>query len=267
MRFGKSADYQKAMPNRKSLELAASLEELAASVEGRERNPRTPSVLRSLFPRSIAGKFQDDPIMRSMLGKIGNRAFSGLSEIEKVELIGKLTTPKLAFSFARSFFLVSPCIASEFFRLVAERLEHLDTYRPTDRDFAIEALQDSFAGFVGSGNSDLLTRGDVVAMAKARLKRECKKEDFSKSSWSDLLKESGLDWPPKKPAGRPKQSLDENQKAEREAKAILTQTVNQRFDGDWTKMTPRMRAAWGTEADVLESEAERWREEGFELDP
>jgi hypothetical protein len=253
-------------------ELKSAIEALHAR-EALGENPGFTSAIRSLFPRSIAGKFQDDPIMRSILTVTRvtrARPFSKLSCVETIELIGKLISRPpsqmvLGLGFVRRYFESFSPSASEFFRLVAERLEYLDTYRPTDRDFAIEALQDSFVGFVGSGNNDLPAIGDVIAMAKARLKLEGKK-NFAKSSWSDFLKESGLPkLEPRRP-GRPKQSLDENQKAEREAKAILTQAVNQRFDGDWTKMTPKMRAAWGTEADVLESEAARSREQGFELD-
>jgi hypothetical protein len=253
------------MPNQKNQILRsdfdkfkASLKELQGSLLGMERNPRTDIVLRSLFPRSIAGKFQDDPMMRSILmvtRVTSDRPFSKLSCVETIELIGELISRPpsqmvLCLGFVRRYFESFSPSASEFFRLVAERLEHLDSYRPTDRDFAIEALQDSFVGFVGSGNNDLPAIGDVIAMAKARLKREGKKEDFSKSSWSDLLKESGLDWLPKKPAGRPKQSLDENQKAVREYKSFCTQFTGGRSrrrylraSDRWCYQAKRLRAS------------------------
>ena len=110
-------------------------------------------IWRSFFPRSIVGKYQDDPIMRSICSAAKDRRFSELSEVEIVELVGKVTTPAprnigTLFCLVHNYFeAYDNATPSEFLGLVVDRLKHLETYRPTNIDFAIEELQNASVGF------------------------------------------------------------------------------------------------------------------------
>jgi hypothetical protein len=231
-----------------------------------------PSTVRSFFPRSIVGDYQDDPIMRSILTQMRGRPFSELSPVETIELVGELTAPlpegvwaqsfargpfgSYNSSFARWYFESDDSSASQFFQLIAERLRHLETYRPKARDFAIEALQDAFVGF----GEDLPTRGIVIEIAKQRLIRARKKVDFSKSSWSELLQAARLDWLQPGRAGRPsKADIDENVKAECECKALIHKSLHETYGGNWLAARDALRAARGSKAEYRRTEQERLR--------
>jgi hypothetical protein len=240
--------------------IKAPCDKLEAAIDG-----VSPIVWRSLFPRSIVGKYQDDPVMRSILMAGGRRPLSQLSQIEIVELIGEMTAPLSkrlgkfsALSFVHSYFESFSGSASEFFKQIAERLKHLETYQPTARDFALEELQNAYVGLARPGYWP--TKGEVIEMAKARLRGHKKKNNFSKTYWSELLKAAELnDELPEGKAGRPsKTSLDENVKAERECKAILTQTVRE-DGGDWINYRDRMKAALGNKAEFRRGEQDRLR--------
>lgn len=157
-----------------------------------------------------------------------------------------------------------PKNGSELFAAIAERFAYLESYKPTAGDYAIEALQGAFVGQMQSayawGKKGLPTKGDAIEMAKARLQERKKKSDFAKSCWSELLKAAQLDWLPAGQAGRPsKAMLDENKKAERRCKAILTRAVNEQFNGNWVRMVSSMETAYGNSAERRRIEEERLR--------
>ncbi len=246
-------------------------DELDASIEAlhRDPGPGSPVAIRSLFPRSIVGKYQDDPIMRSILMAARGRPFSELSQVETIELIGDLTSrvpERLGAlrSFVHRYFEAFSPSASEFFQLVAERLRHLETYRPMAGDFAVEELQNAFVGFVRwehtRDESGIPTKGDVMEMAKERLREWEKKADFSKGYWSELLQTAGLDWLPAGRAGRPsKAELDENVKADREYKAFCTLAIKEFHGGDPKRARDFIKAAFGNRAEYRRAEQERLR--------
>jgi hypothetical protein len=235
-------------------------------------------VWRALFfPRSIAGKFQNDPIMRTILLANTSRKFSARSRIEVVELVRKITSPRSQpkhigsrYSLADDYFdAYGNSAPSELYTLIAERLKHLETHRPTLQDFVIEELQNVCTGFwhMHLGPMEWRpqtdwppTKGVVIAIAKDRLRKQNRRTDFSKSSWSRFLKEADLDKEliEGKP-GRP-QTLDENMKLERELKATMTQAVNtivETHGGDRRRALEVLKVAIGSRAEVRRSEEER----------
>jgi len=111
-----------------------------------------------------------------------------------------------------------PQTASEFFQAIADRLRHLETYRPTAGDFAVQALQEVFVGLMNGpyqwGKKGLPTKGQVTQFAKEYLKLSGR--NVRKGTWTDLLKEAGLNWLPPGKAGRPsKQKVNENIKTKK----------------------------------------------------
>lgn len=151
----------------------------------------------------------------------------------------------------------------ELFGAITDAFRYLEDYKSTAGDHAIEALQAAFVGLQSNyawGKKGAPTKGDAIEMAKARLKDQKKKSEFPKSSWSELLKAAQLDWLPAGRAGRPsKAMLDENKKAERRCKAILTRVVNEQFNGNWVRMVSSMETAYGNSAERQRSEEERLR--------
>jgi hypothetical protein len=112
------------------------------------------------------------------------------------------------------------------FKEFAERLEYLETARTsTSGDFAVDALQDAFMGLTSGqchwGKKGFPTKGEVTQMAKASLAESGNK--VRKSGWTKLLQKARLGWLPEGEAGRPsKADMDENAKASREIRAIIT---------------------------------------------
>jgi hypothetical protein len=229
------------------------------------------------FHRSIVGKYQNDPIMRTMLWPATNRKFSDLTRIEVVELVRRITSPRsrpkhigsgycLADDYFEAYKNSEP---SEFYTLIAERLKHLETYHPTPGDFVIEELQNACIGFWRMHFGSMVwvpqtdwppTKGVVIALAQDRLRKKNRKVDFSKTSWSRFLKEADLD---KEliagKAGR-RQSLAENMKIERELKAMMTKALNtivKTHGGDRRRALEVLKAAFGSSAEVRRSEKER----------
>jgi hypothetical protein len=237
----------------------------------------SPIIWRSFFPRSICGKYQDDPIVGAILRAAPDKQLSKLSRVDVIELVSKIMTPAKPRTLATLQCLVGDYFdsyensrPSEFVGLIADRLKFLETYNPTPGDFAIEELQNASAGFwhwppipgsrrITPGPNWPPTKGIVVAIAKERLRKHKRKADFSKSSWSQFLKEADLDNEliEGKP-GRPRQSLDENLKAARECKAILAKTVHE-SGGDWVSYKNKMLLASGTKAGYKRSEEDRLR--------
>ena len=84
--------------------------------------------------------------------------------------------------------------------------------------------------------------------------------DFSKSSWSDLLKVADLDNELRagKP-GRP-QSVDENTKCGREVKTLIMKFVNETYDGDFKRALEVLKPALGNKAEYLRADEERSRD-------
>ena len=240
----------------------------------------SPIIWRSFFPRSICGKYQDDPIVRAILRAAPDKQLSKLSRVDVVELVSKITTPRTEINFA-----TPPCLvkvyfeayqnstASEFFRLIAERLEFLETYDPTPSDFAIEELQNSCAGLwywplvparhrPTPGPNWPPTKGAVIAMAKERLRRAEKKSYFVKSSWSEFLKKADRDNELIAGKAGRRQSLDENVKVERELKALTTKvlkTMMETYGGNRRRAMKALKAAYGNRAEYVRGEAERLR--------
>jgi hypothetical protein len=245
------------------------------------------------FPRSIAGNRQDDQLLRKIYHTWQHyRHDVQLARLQIVEMVssqvalkedsnieglggdehpGSLSSPaselaKLVSELARlsrgqSF---QPKTDAEFFSRIAEDLNYLDTYKPTAGDHAVEALQDAFVGLMKSkyawGKKGLPTKGEVTAMAKARLEQLGKKFDFSKAYWSELLQMAGFgDWLPAGRAGRPSRaSLDENVKAEREYKSLCTQAIKDFHGGDIIRARDFLKAAFRSKSEYQRSEQERF---------
>jgi len=240
----------------------------------------SPIIWRSFFPRSICGKYQDDPIVRAILPAAPDKQLSKLSRIDVVELVSKITTPAKPRTFATVQCLVGDYFdayensrPSEFVGLIADRLKFLENYDPTPGDFAIEELQNSCAGLwywplvlafhrPTPGPNWPPTKGAVIAMAKERLRKEKKKSDFSESSWSEFLKEADRDNELIAGKAGRRQSLDENIKVERELKALTTKvlkTIMETYGGNRRRALKALKAAFGNRAAVLRSEEERLR--------
>ena len=81
-----------------------------------------------------------------------------------------------------------------------------------------------------------------------------------RAGWTALLREAHLGWLPKGKSGRPpsKADLDENVKAERECRAILTQMKKALYYGDDPiELRDALRSAWGGKTEYLRSERDR----------
>jgi hypothetical protein len=196
--------------------------------------------------------------------------------VEVVELVSKITTPKTPKTFATFHCLVNDYFQSyenstpsEFIGVISDRLKFIETFRPAPSDFAIEELQNECVGPltpvlrpIAPGPDWPPIKGVVTALARERLRKQGRKANFSKSSWSEFLKEADRDKElvEGKP-GRP-QSLDENIKAERELKALTTKMVNtiiETHGGDRRRALEVLKAAFGNKAETLRSEGERLR--------
>jgi hypothetical protein len=234
------------------------------------------------FPRSISGKLQNDMLARVLefAGRDLPVSETALIEITKgasiiltppdPSLYNKLEDPAVEIPLARMVAELSrlsrpsevaqPKTHGEFFKAVADRLQRLETYRPTLGGFAVEALQSAFVGLMQSKydwgkKGPLPTKGEVTEMAKARLKQQGKSK---KSGWTNLLQTAGLGWLPAGAAGRPsKAELDKNVKAQLECKSILTQAANQIHAGNWIALRDAMRSAFGSNTEYQRSEKER----------
>ena len=237
----------------------------------------SPIVWRSFFPRSICGQYQDDPIVRAILTTAPNKQISKLSHTEVVELVSKITTPVKQRNFATRPCLVNAYFEtfvnsnpSDFIGLIAHRLKFLESHRPTDRDFAIEELQNACVGLWGLPLTPGLyppipspnwppTKKTVTTIAEQRLRRRGRRADFNKSSWSGFLKKADrYNELIEGKAGRP-QSVNENMKAARELKALITKHVNKTYRGDFKRALEVLKPAIGTRADSLREERERLR--------
>lgn len=181
--------------------------------------------IRAMFPRSIAGPYQTDALMRRLFLANDRRPIRTVLSSKADFGKGLPSTIEIAKAASR----VLEASGSTFFLEVGKHLKHLETYEPTAADFAVEALQDAFVGLMqskyGWGKKGRPTLGEVSGMAKALLEKE--ERQVRKSGWTELLKTAGLGWLPKGAAGRPsKAELDENEKAFRECHTILTQAIN-----------------------------------------
>ncbi|MBV9107354.1 MAG: hypothetical protein JO313_15160 [Verrucomicrobia bacterium] len=150
--------------------------------------------------------------------------------------------------------------ASEFFQDLAERLKHLETYRPTAGDFAVEAIQKVFLALMHFkyrwGKNGEPTKGEVIEMAKAVLAKSGRK--VRQSGWTGLLRDAGLGWLKAGAAGRPsKAELDENAKAEREYKSLWAKAVRDFYGGDIIRARDLLKAAFGSKQEYQRSERAR----------
>jgi len=253
--------------------------------------------MRATFPRSVAGPKQDDQLLRRiyvikqygcedaelvrlaivettncivaprdpkeeelLTEELGKDEPSG-SAYRLVDELGKMVSELHKLSDLGTPF--QPKNDYEFFSLIAQDLKHLDTYKPRAGDYAVEALQKAFVGLMQSkyhwGKKGLPPKGDVRAMAEARLKEHGRRSDFSKAYWSELLQRAGFgDWLPAGHAGRPsKAALDENIKAERKCMALVNQELRKTHGTDWSATWDILRAARGGKSEYRRSELDR----------
>jgi hypothetical protein len=240
---------------------------------------------RASFPRSISGKRQDDQLTRalSFTKPNGPLTSANLIEVAKVaaeivlgwrekEIYPKSLEGGFEFEFlrlaTRLFKLYNlseidyPKSAGAFFQTIAEDLKFLENYKPTASDFAIQALQEAFVGFMRTdydwGSRGLPTKGKVIEMAKVDLEKTGKSIKYG---WTKMLKEAGLDWLPEGVAGRPKkQEVDANLKAKKEFLSKAAQFVNDHKGGDWIAMLERAKSAFGGKELYLQEEQDRLKE-------
>jgi hypothetical protein len=197
---------------------------------------------RASFPRSIARARQDDPLLRLIycareqardqcqdtrlkitesvvdylaggfeqeeltVSKEDEELFSSIPGCNEARELSYLTRELCRLLYLGERF--QPKTDAEFFSRIVNDLGYLDNYVPIPGDFAVEELQKDFIGLMQRnyawGNKGLPTKGEVIAMAKARLEEHGKKSDFAKSYWSELLQTACFgDWLPNGPAGRP----------------------------------------------------------------
>jgi hypothetical protein len=203
-------------------------------------------------PRSIAGKYQWDPMMTVILYTMADLE-KGIKNISFEEFITALSKSLEGAGHEG--------IISVYFKAFAERLRFLETPRtPTRGDFAVDAIQEAFMGLTSSkyhwGKKGFPTKGEVTQMAKASLAEAGRK--VRKSGWTELLREAHLDWLPKGDAGRPsKADMDANAKAAREIRAIITQAEKEIFNGDSIRFRDNLRTAFGAKTEYQRSEQDR----------
>jgi hypothetical protein len=237
----------------------------------------------AIYPRSRLGSKQSDWLLRVIYlvrdrypGDINGAA----REIVEILTAPRISLPDEKYTSEGSFFWLiyrfskslgldgssfQPKTGSELFGAIADGLLYLEDYKPTARDYAIEALQGSFVGLMQSnylwGKKGTPSKGEVTEMAKVRFQDRELKTDFAKSSWSDLLKAAQLYWLEPREAGRPsKASLDENVKAEREYLSICAQAIRVCHGGDPKRARDAAKAAWGNKAEYRRSEEDRLRD-------
>jgi hypothetical protein len=225
------------------------------------------------FPRSIAGKHQDDYLSWAICRAVRDNPDSDNLTVEIVKVASGIwkRDPEAyqaldidSSTHSQGYLDVLarirethgllkgrvPETFSDFFDQLAERLRYFETNKAAAGDFAIEALQDAFVWLMQNkkswGKKGLPTKRLVKAMAQTLLKQDKRRSDFSKAYWSDLFKTAQLDWLPQGVAGRPsKRELDETQKAKQEALTAITQQVNARYDGSWQRFRDALKPASG----------------------
>jgi hypothetical protein len=215
------------------------------------------------FPRSIAGKYQNDPLMGSILRAKGEGSINELSATRIISAISgrwdsSYPTPM------RDYLDTRWPRAIDFFQAVIERLRYLETREPTAGDYAVEAIQDAFVGLMYGkydwGKKGNPTKGEVTKMAKAILKRQGKSK---KSGWTELLRTADLDWLPEGAAGRPSSlEVDQNLKAKQEFLSKQTQYVNDVLGGDWSLLNHKAGHVFGGKHLAQQHETERLEQYG-----
>lgn len=120
--------------------------------------PRIEEVaMRAMFPRTISGKYQTDELAMRIFFSNDNRPVR--EALLKPVAKGAPSYRELFDGAGIAHTEAEPAILKE----IADRLEHLRTYKPSARDFAIEALQDAFIGLMHGeyawGRKGLPTRG------------------------------------------------------------------------------------------------------------
>jgi hypothetical protein len=250
----------------------------------------------AIFPRSKFGKRQDDQLLRviAVVKRDGPLTSAGFTEIaravvdqvlvyQQTEVELKNMVSEMVSGTERSEYLRLltrywelryrpqidyPKSYSALYQAIADGLKYLETYRPTQSDFAIQALQEAFIGLMQSKydwtKNGLPTMSEVTEMAKAQLERVGR----STTGWPKKRRLAGLGWLPRGHAGRPKKrELDANLKAKQEALSIISQQV----DFDWTQVRDRLKAASGGKKLYERAEIERLKKNGeprysFEVD-
>ena len=235
------------------------------------------------FPRSVAGKNQDDSLLRVIFIAKGECADPDLIRRNIFERVNQLASllgshkppaeikdaPKgnLFHMIARLIELSGkpfcPRTDSEFFSAIAEGLKYLENPRLTTSNYAVEALQDAFVGFMECeyewGKKGLPTTGKVTRMAEAHLKNQGKSW---KGTWTHLLQIAGLGFlKPGKAGRRPsKQEVDQNIKDKRVVLSKQAKVVNDVYGGNWGPMRQRLDAFFSGKKQFKQDEAERLKE-------
>jgi hypothetical protein len=210
---------------------------------------------RAMFPRSIAGKYQADKLARCIFFSNDRRSISVRLSSKPQPTKGIPTAVEISGVVSREGKKYAGPL-SKFLEEVAERLEHLENFKPTIGDYAVEALQNAFVGLMESkyewGKKGLPTKVEVREMAKELLKRAGKEK---RSGWTDLFRTAGLDFLPRGSAGRKpsRQEVDQNIKAKQEAISIVTKL----YAGDWVKFRDNIKPAVGGKKLYQQDEMER----------
>jgi hypothetical protein len=158
-----------------------------------------------------------------------------------------------------------PKTGSEFFGAITEVFRHLESYKATPGDYAIQALQNAFVGLMQNnyawGKGGLPTKSEVTTMAKKFLEKEQK--PAPKGGWTKLRSDARLGFLPSKRAGRPpsERKVDEILKAKQEALSNTTKLVNEQWGGDWQRLNDIIKIARGGKKSALQSELDRLNEQ------
>jgi hypothetical protein len=230
---------------------------------------------RAGFPRSSAGKYQDDALARRIFYAIDHVKQScqdpNLVRLKIVEVVSAMAVPApeqlsgdletFSLPSAGIFHQVHeltkrlnpgnpfrPKTDSEFFEAIVTRLKYFENFKPTAGDFAVEELQNAFIGLMQRkynwGKNGTPTKGEVTEMARVLLENSHRKA--WKSSWTGLLKTAGLDWLKPGNAGRPpKHDVDENVKIKKKFLSEQTKFVNEALGGDWNKVYDKAKYVFG----------------------
>jgi len=238
---------------------------------------------RAGFPRSKAGVGQNDQLLRVIYCSGQSYQDTDLARLKIVETVSGFLWPReelnleelkghLPEDLRDLFYMGSelnrltkpreayqPKTDSEFFSAIAMRLEHLENFKPTIGDYAVEALQNAFVGLMEGkyewGKKGLPTKGEVREMAKAHLESQGKSW---KGAWTGLLGTAGLGFLPAGKAGRPpKPEIDRNIKDKQEFLSKQTKFVNAFLGGNWQKLLDQAGHVFGGKKLFQPYEAER----------
>ena len=113
-------------------------------------DPVADVAFRALYsPRSMAGKYQWDPLMFLILYIISvAKEQEGTNNISFIRFITTFSK-EFAHKADEDPGVITGKLSYQFQR-VADRLAYLETHQPTNSDFAVDALQEAFCGLIHS---------------------------------------------------------------------------------------------------------------------